>query len=109
MSTRAFFEAGTETNRYTSKLTITMHGTIESAQLPTYGNKGIFVRFGTFDIHGIERSYTWTELVTTVDKGKNTITLNTKIDWSVLEEIVIAPTDFDRDHAEVFIITAVDN
>ena len=41
--TGAFFEAETETNRYTSKLTITMQGTKESAQLPTYRNKGIFL------------------------------------------------------------------
>ena len=43
MNTGAFFEAETETNRYTSKLTITMHETKKSAQLPTYGNKGIFL------------------------------------------------------------------
>ena len=109
VSTGAFFEAGTEANRYTSKLTITMHGTKESAQLPTYGNKGIFVRFGTFDLHGVARDYTWTELATTVEKGKNQIVLNVKADWKVGEEIVIAPTDFDRDHAEVFKITGVDN
>ena len=109
VSTNALFEAGTETNRYTSKLTITMHGTKESAQLPIYGNKGIFVRHGTFDMHGAERQHTWTELATTVEKGKNQITLNVKTDWSVGEEIVIAPTDFDRDHAETFKITGVDN
>ena len=109
VSTNALLEIGTETSRYTSKLTITMHGTKESAQLPMYGNKGIFVRQGTLDIHGVQRTYTWTELATTVDVGKNQITLNAKTDWSVGEEIVVAPTDFDRNHAEAFKITAVDN
>ena len=40
----AVFEAGTEDNRYTSKLTITMHGVREDTQIPIYGNKGILAR-----------------------------------------------------------------
>eukprot|EP00345_Euplotes_harpa_P013185 CAMPEP_0168338794 /NCGR_PEP_ID=MMETSP0213-20121227/13070_1 /TAXON_ID=151035 /ORGANISM="Euplotes harpa, Strain FSP1.4" /LENGTH=178 /DNA_ID=CAMNT_0008344687 /DNA_START=1 /DNA_END=534 /DNA_ORIENTATION=+ len=86
-----------------------MHGTRESAQLPIYGNKGIFVRYGTIDMHGVVRDYTWTELATTVLPNKNQITLNVKTDWQVGEEIVIAPTDFHVDHAEAFKITGVDN
>jgi len=109
VSNGAVFEAGTEANRYTSKLTITMHGTRESAQLPIYGNKGIFVRYGTIDMHGVVRDYTWTELATTVLPNKNQITLNVKTDWQVGEEIVVASTDFNLDHAEVFQITGVDN
>jgi len=109
VSQDAIFEAGTETDRYTSKLTITMHGTREDAQLPIYGNKGIFVRHGQLDIHGVERDYTWTLLATTVEAGQNTIELNVNVDWQVGEEIVIAPTDFEVDHAEPFTITAVDN
>ena len=105
----AVFEAGTEDNRYTSKLTITMHGTREDAQIPVYGNKGIFVRKGQLDMHGVVRDYTWTELATTVEPLQNQITLNAKVDWKAGEEIVIAPTDFEVDHAEAFKITAVDN
>ena len=43
VSIGAFFETETKSNRYKSKWTITMHGAKESAQLPTYGNKGIFL------------------------------------------------------------------
>lgn len=109
VDTGAVFEAGTEDNRYTSKLTITMHGTREDAQIPIYGNKGIFVRYGQLDIHGVVRDYTWTELATTAAKGSNLLALNVKTDWQVGEEIVIAPTDFNLDHAEQREITAVDN
>jgi len=109
VSEGAVFEAGTEDNRYTSKLTITMHGTREDAQIPVYGNKGIFVRKGQLDIHGVVRDYTWTELASTVEAGGDTITLNTKTDWEAGEMIVIAPTDFEVDHAEEFEIMDVDN
>jgi len=109
VSTGALFQVGTETNRYTSKLTITMHGTKESPQIPVFGDKGIFAKFGTIDMHGIVRDYTWTELATTVLPNKNQITLNVKTDWQVGEEIVIASTDFNLDHAETFKITGVDN
>ena len=109
ISNGAIFEAGTETERYTSRLTITMHGNREDPQLPIYGNKGVFVRFGQIDMHGVVRDYTWVELENTLSVGGNQITLNTTVDWQVGEEIVIAPTDFEVDHAEAFEITAVDN
>ena len=98
----ATLEIGTETARYTSKLTITMHGARESPQLPIYGNKGIFVRRGTLDIHGKERDFTWAELGETVAANSDTITLLTQVDWKVDECIVIAPTDFEADHSEEF-------
>jgi hypothetical protein len=59
------FEAGTEDEPYTSKLTITMTGTKESPAIPTYGNKVIGVRGGSIDIHGVKRDYTWTSLDST--------------------------------------------
>ena len=98
----AKLEIGTETARYTSKLTITMHGARESPQLPIYGNKGIFVRRGTLDIHGKQRDFSWAELGETVEAKKDTITMLTEVDWQVDECIVIAPTDFDADHSEEF-------
>lgn len=104
----AVLEIGTEQNRYTSKLTITMHGTRESPQIPIYGNKGIFVRHGTLDLHGTERDHTWVDLGETVLPGGNQITLNTTVDWQVGEEIVIAPTDYEADHAEQFTIEAIE-
>jgi hypothetical protein len=64
---------------------------------------------GQLDIHGVKRDYTWTELKETAEVGTNKITLNALTDWAVGEEIVIAPTDFEADHAEAFKIIAVDN
>jgi len=39
-------EVGTEKNRYTSKLTITMWSTKYDANLPIFGNKVIGVNYG---------------------------------------------------------------
>jgi hypothetical protein len=39
-------EVGTEDFPYTSKIVITMHGSISDPYLPTYGNKVIGVRHG---------------------------------------------------------------
>lgn len=103
------FECGTETERYTSKLTITMHGKREDIQIPTFGNKGIFVRHAQFDMHGAERNTTWTELDTTLAIGGSSITTVGLVDWVVGERIVIASTDFSLEHTEEFTITAINN
>jgi hypothetical protein len=102
-----YFEAGTEDFPYTSKLQITMHGTVSSPYLPIYGNKVIGVRFGIIDMHGIERPITWTKLAATVDKGATQITLIEATDWAIGEEIVVATTSFSNYESEKRTITAV--
>jgi hypothetical protein len=80
-----YFEAGTHEFPYTSKLTITMHSTVDDPYLPIYGNKVIGVRFGQIELHGTERPITWTDLKTTVEAGEDVITLNDMngetLDW----------------------------
>jgi hypothetical protein len=102
-------EVGTEDYPYTSKITITMHGERETAEIPIYGNKVIAVRFGTIDFHGVERSPTWTVLYESADIGANTITLNEAVDWEAGEEIAIASTDYTPWCAEQRTIVSVDN
>ena len=99
-----YLEAGTEEYPYTSKLTITMHGTEEDPYLPTYGNKVIGVRFGTLDMHGVERKVTWTSLDSTANPGDTEITLlpqdSNDFDWAAGEWIVIASTSLNGREAE---------
>jgi len=78
-----------------------------SPYLPIYGNKVIGVRFGTLDMHGIERDIVWTRLAATAEVGATSITLLETTDWAVGEEIVIAGTVFDNDQAETRFITQV--
>ena len=88
-----------------------MHGDEYTPALPIYGNKVIAVRNGRLEMHGPERSHSWTELETTVEAGATSITLinagSTELDWQIGEEIVIASTDFIGRHAEQRTITGV--
>jgi hypothetical protein len=102
-------EAGTEEYPYTSKLTITMHGTVASPYIPIYGNKVIGVRFGVLDMHGVTRTPTWTSMDTTANAGDSKITLYEQVDWKVGETIVIASTSYKSREAEEKKIVAIDN
>jgi len=42
-----YMEVGTPKYPYTSKMVITMHGTVKDPYIPIYGNKVIALRFGT--------------------------------------------------------------
>lgn len=101
-------EVGTEDFPYTSKFIITLYGNKQSPEIPIYGNKVIGVRYGTLDMHGVERLPSWTELETTVMPGSSTITLKQSIDWQTGEEIVIAPTSYNVDESEQRTIVSVD-
>jgi hypothetical protein len=62
-----------------------MHGEKYSPGVPIFGNKAIGVYGGTVDIHGVPRSPTWTELLTTANINDTTITLKTAVDWKAGE------------------------
>ena len=106
-----YVEVGTEDYPYSSKLTITMHGSESNPYIPTYGNKVLAVRFGQLEMHGMPRSHVWTDLKSTVAAGATSITLNdvngVTLDWQIGEEIVIASTDYTGKHAEQRKITGV--
>jgi len=86
-----------------------MHGTRDDKQLPMFGNKGIGIMNGIFDMHGKVRDHTFTLLNTTADVGATSVELMVAVDWVVGEEVVIASTDYEMEHAEVRIISAVSN
>ena len=106
-------EIGTEENRYTSKITITMHSSKFDPNLPIFGNKVIGVNYGTLEMHGVERPITWTEMEETAEIGATSITLlavtGDPLDWKVGEEIVIASTDFAGRNAEQRTIETITN
>jgi len=77
----AYMEVGTEEFPYTSQLTITMHGNISSPYLPIFGNKCIAVKHSTLDMHGVQRTPTWTVLDETAEPGAATIKLSAAVDW----------------------------
>jgi len=58
-----------------------MHSSIDDPYLPIYGNKVIGVRYGTLDMHGIERNPVWTYLEQTSEIGNTVLTLAEPVDW----------------------------
>jgi hypothetical protein len=102
------FECGTEQYPYTSKVKITMHGSVKHPYLPIYGNKVLALRRGYLDMHGVKRDKTWTVLESTAEANSTTITLREAVDWQVGEEIAIAPTTFESRDAEQKKIVAID-
>lgn len=58
-------------------------------------------------MHGKPRTVTFTQLSTTADVGATSITLMVAVDWVAGEEIVIASTDYEMEHAETRIISSV--
>ena len=108
-----YMEVGTEEDRYTSKITITMHSSVYDPNLPIFGNKVIGVNYGVLEMHGVERPVTWTELKETAEAGATQITLmdvtGDALDWAVGESIVIASTSFSGRDAEQRTITAITN
>jgi hypothetical protein len=103
-----YFEAGTEDEPYTSKLTITMYGNKRDPFMPIYGNKCIGVRYSTIDIHGETRTPTWSELESTALAAQNQITIKEAVDWRAGEVIIIASTDFEKSQTEKRTIVPVD-
>lgn len=61
------------------------------------------------DLHGKPVNVTWTKLSQTANIGDNRITLAESVDWSVGDDIVIAPTGFNGWETETFRIIAVSN
>lgn len=58
-------------------------------------------------MYGKERTKTWTTLAATISVGDTSFTVNEAVDWVAGEEIVVASTDFDHNHAERRTITSV--
>lgn len=106
MVRNGIFEAGTESDPYSSKLTITMHGEKYDPTIPIYGNKVLGIRYSTLDLHGLNRSDSWTNLDSAVTAGANSITLIKSVDWQAGEKIMITSTSFSRSEAEERTISA---
>jgi len=101
-------EVGTEEFPYTSKIVFTMYGDLYSPYIPTYGNKVIGVRKGVLDMHGAERTPTWTQMASTAAPGDTQITLDQEVDWTVGDHIAIAPSSYERTEYEKRHIVKVD-
>ena len=90
------FEVGTEDEPYECQLDIVLHGAKYDPSIPIYGNKGIFVRRGTLDLHGRVRGPSWTTLSQTASPGDTTITVGEglpTLEWKAGDDVFITQTD----------------
>ena len=101
------FEAGTEEEPYSSKLTITLNGSKSDPSIPIYGNKVLAGRFATIDIHGLGHNKSWVNLRNTVAAGTSELKLLQNVDWTAGQKIMITSTSFNRNEAEYATIDSI--
>ncbi|KAK3258451.1 hypothetical protein CYMTET_32501, partial [Cymbomonas tetramitiformis] len=77
-----------------SSASITLHGDMESPELPTYGAKVLAVRDGAVDLHGSAREPTWTRLDRTVHPGDTELELADRVSWRPGDRVVVASSSF---------------
>jgi hypothetical protein len=100
---------GTETNPFSQRATITLHGRRYTAkEIPSYGAKNIAVRYGTLDLHGLPKTPTWTRLGATATAGSSTIILAESVNWQSGDKIAIASSVWSPDQVEERFISAID-
>lgn len=90
------FRAGTPSSPYQHKLTFTLYGGYYDKQLPTFGNKMIGCKNCKFNMHGVPRHPTWTDLNVTIQPGQSTLKLVEAVDWNVGESIAVASSSFNH-------------
>jgi hypothetical protein len=83
-----------------------MYGDYYGKQLPTFGNKMIGCKNCKFNMHGVVRIPTWTDLNATILPGDTTIHLNQAVDWLPGESIAVASSSFNHLESEERIIAS---
>ena len=112
--------AGSETCRYETDLTITLHGA-RPTDLDIFGksastqitHKGISVDGGVLSLHGKRYYPTWTRLAQTVPAGRSYLLLQETVNWQAGQQIVLTTTaihDSRNWHQnEILTIASVEN
>ena len=97
------FRCGTHDAPFKKRLTVTLTGSGNGNF--TYGDKYIVVpNGGRFELHG-KRRRSWTTLEETASIGATTITLARAV-WKPGDQLVIAPTNYEMDQAEVVTVAS---
>ncbi|KAK7468036.1 hypothetical protein BaRGS_00036740, partial [Batillaria attramentaria] len=104
-------QVGTEANPFPEQYTalIKLYGHPRSRELPIYGAKVLALRNGTLDLHGHPTPVTWTHLASTAAVGATQITLTTRVNWKVGDQIVLPSTGHRHTQIqnEVHVISAI--
>lgn len=87
------FEIGTESNPFTHQAILTLTGDDTEQSIMGMGTRGIMVT-GELELHGNPPTTAWTKINESAESGSTSLTLMENADWTIGEEIVIAPTDY---------------
>lgn len=95
----ASLQIGMPDNRIQGQVTIRLHGDKSTPALhhdhADAGTKVMFSHNGNVDIHGQERSHTWTRLAATAHAGNFSLTVRDHVFWEVGEKIAVSSAGFD--------------
>src|SRR5512143_1966138 len=98
---------GSEASPHTRNATITLTNKVPNEDVMAgMGDRGIMISGGTLNLHG-DRTNTWTKLAATAKAGSTSIQVLTAAGWRVVDEIVLASTDYDPRQAERRTISAI--
>ena len=100
-------QVGTVQRPFRQRATIVLDGP-EHLDVHGMGTSVLGVMGGRLELHGRFRPVTWTRLAASARPGDRTIRVRDARGWRRGDQIVVASTDYDPDHAEQRRITAVD-
>jgi cell migration-inducing and hyaluronan-binding protein len=100
------FRVGKANKPFRHRAVITLTGGDETADVMGMGTKVLGVMGGTLDLHG-RKTRTWARLDATVQRGGERITLDADVPWKPGDRIVIASSDYWRQHDEERTIASV--
>ncbi|CAD8206675.1 unnamed protein product [Paramecium pentaurelia] len=103
---RGTFQIGTQAVPHQHNVKITIRGEERGIQYPNMGNKMIGCNQCKIDIHGKDRTPSWTLLSqTTTNDG--TVTVDEPVNWLVGDEIIITSSNQAQSEAEVRKIVSI--
>jgi hypothetical protein len=85
---------GSEATPFIHRATITLNATNPNENIMGMGTRGLMVMGGLLEMHGTPPAVPWTKINAHAPAGSTSLTLAQSVNWSVGDEVAIAPTDF---------------
>ncbi|MBK8565881.1 MAG: right-handed parallel beta-helix repeat-containing protein [Saprospiraceae bacterium] len=85
---------GSEAMPFSHQATISLNASNPNENIMGMGTRGLMVMGGLVELHGTPPAIPWTKINAHAPQGSNSLTLMENVDWSVGDEVAIAPTDY---------------
>ena len=100
-------KAGSDLAPYLHKLSIILIGTVDSIQLPQFGNKVLVVFDGNLELIGQKNNFLRGTLNRTANYLDNKLYYNENLDWMVGDCIVVTSSSINPLESETVVITSI--